>query len=470
MNDILEQVYDAEFALKSLVNNKKFNIDLTNMGVLGCSWGSMGAAILVNKNQNIKGMVSYDGTETHYFGETDTNLYANGANGEDNDRFIQEIYDSNLLNLEKQNIKYLYFESGDKFDDFTPTKEYHYFKKLDSEKYYLRFKNSTHADFTCIPSILKSSENSIKTYENMEKATVDFFHKTLNGIDTFTANWQKLNSLDFTTNETFDISKKPEIITEISGQIIDEKNNQPLPYVNIGILNRETGTVTDTKGKFNLSINKEFLNDTLKISMIGFKPIEILIKNIEAKNNKLFFKMEEQISELNEVTLTVKTSKKKNLGNKTKSKFIGTGFAYNQLGAEMGIKINIHKQPTIVEAFNFSISYNRLSAKSIFRLNFYSVKKGKPYENLMTKNILVPIEPEQTGLVTVNLKPYDLVLYDDIIATLEWVDNEGENKKGEGIFFPLGLFTSGTLHKESSQARFRKLSSLGVGFNIDVRY
>jgi len=469
--DMMEQVYDAEFALRYITKNKKLNIDLNKVGILSCSWGGMSAAVFANRNPAIKAMVSYDGSETHYFGEADTNFYANRADGKDNDRFINEIVELNLLNPENQNVTYLYFESGDKLDEFTPTSEYNYYNQLKSKKYYLRFKNSTHADFVCIPSIMSSSENSIKIYKELEIATTSFFNKYLNGSTDFDNSWETLNSLDYTTDQTYNLSKNKLVtIKELNGQVIDKKTNLPLPYVNIGILNRETGTVTDTKGKFNLPINKDFIKDTLRISMIGYKPIEILIKNIESKNNKLSFKMEEQISELNEVVITAKASKKKTLGNKTESKFIGTGFAYNQLGAEMGIKINIRKNPTIVEAFNFSISYNRLSAKSIFRLNFYSVKQGKPFENLMTKNILIPIESKQTGLVTVNLKPYDIVLYDDIIATLEWVDNEGENNKGEGIFFPLGLFTSGTLHKESSQASFRKLSSLGVGFNIDVRY
>ena len=68
------------------------------------------------------------------------------------------------------------------------------------------------------------------------------------------------------------------------------------------------------------------------------------------------------------------------------------------------------------------------------------------------------------------MKPYNIALYDDAIVTLEWVESEGENNKGEAIFFSLGLFNSGTLYKETSQAKFKKYSNMGVGFNIDVKY
>jgi hypothetical protein len=69
----------------------------------------------------------------------------------------------------------------------------------------------------------------------------------------------------------------------------------------------------------------------------------------------------------------------------------------------------------------------------------------------------------------VDLKPYDILLRDDVIVFLEWIDSQRENNAGEVIFFSLGLVTNDTLYKKSSQAKFKKHSSLGVGFNIDVR-
>ncbi|MEM1259719.1 MAG: hypothetical protein AAGH81_14395, partial [Bacteroidota bacterium] len=101
---------------------------------------------------------------------------------------------------------------------------------------------------------------------------------------------------------------------------------------------------------------------------------------------------------------------------------------------------------------------------------FYNVEKGKPSKNILKDNILIAIEPKQTGKITVDLKPYDIIVKDDVIVTLEWVANEGKNKDGEAIFFPIGFFTNGTLRKEASQSNFKKFASLGVGFNIDVRF
>jgi len=474
LGDTMEQVYDAEFALNHLPLQTDFHIDYGKIGVIGTSWGGMSGAILLKRNEKIKAMVSLDGSDTHFYGDyNDKNRYANDATWEDNDRFVKEIYTTQFTDIEKRKFDYLYLESGDKLNDFTPTDEYQLHKELESNAKYLRFKQSEHADFTCIPSILSSSKKSIAVHEQIQNTTVGFFNQVLKGTQEFDVLWDNLTKLEETTTEHYDItnlSPKTTEFDELLGRIVDAKTDLPLSYVNVGILNREVGTVTDSLGNFNLNVLEEFSNDTVRISMIGYEPIELILGNIVKKKDTLKVRLKEQISELNEVVVSARAFKRRTLGNKTESKFIGTGFGYNQLGAEMGIKINIRKNPTFVDAFNFTVSQNRLSAKSIFRLNFYEVNKRKPGKNILKDNILVAIEPKQTGKMTIDLKPYDIVLKEDIIATLEWVANEGENKKDEAIFFPMGFFTSGTLRKETSQSRFKKFGSLGIGFNIDVRY
>ncbi|MGB5691714.1 MAG: carboxypeptidase-like regulatory domain-containing protein [Flavobacteriaceae bacterium] len=469
--DMLEQVYDAEFAIEYLRKSKIFPLDLNRIGLLGCSWGGMSAAVLANRLPGIKSMASFDGTETHYFGEKDTNLYFGSESAPDNDENIKNIHDSCLLKKTSDNFIYLYFESGDKIDGFIPTSEYHYFKKLNSEKYYLRFKSSMHSDFTCIPYILESSENSMMVYSQMNDATLDFFEYTLKDKPGFGDQWQSLLSPESTTDQPFDIAKSPKNLNliNIRGRVFDRDAKKPLQYVNVGILNQGLGTVTDEDGLFELALPEELQNDTLKISMIGYQPFQAVINTLKFQESQLKIRLEEQVEQLDEVVLSAKAFRRKVLGNKTQSKFLGAGFGHDQLGAEMGIKINI-RQSVLIDTFRFFISYNRLSAQAVFRLNFYEVISGKPGSNLMRQQVLIPIEPKQTGEITVDLKPYSIVLEDDVIVSLEWVDLKGKTKEGEAIFFPLGLFGAGTLYKESSQAPFKKLKSLGVGFNLDVRF
>ncbi len=456
--DMMEQVLDAEFALKHLKTQNK-NVNFNKIGVLGCSWGGMSAGVLVNRNENIKAMVSFDGTETHYFGESEID-----------DNYINQIHKKELLNPLEQEIDYLYLESGDKLQDFNPTSEYNYYKQLNSKKYYLRYLNAKHSDFLCIPSILSASERSSKIYNQISNTTLVFFNNSLKNEKSFENYWSKLIETKNTTQDNYALVKENEITSEISGQIIDSKTKQPLSYVNIGILNRETGTVTNENGDFKLDIKDNFKQDTIRVSMIGYKPQTILIKNLNSTNSKLKIELDEDLSELDEVVITARTFKRKILGNKTKSTFIGHVFYYGQLGKETGIKINISKNPTYIEEFNFHISYNRFSAKALFRLNMYTMKKGKPDKNILKSNIIIPVDAKQTGMITTDLKGYDIVATEDLLVALEWIDTEGEINDTEAIIISLGLLTGGTYERQSSQGEMKKiLKGMGLGYTLKVR-
>lgn len=457
--DTMEQVYDAESALKKLKEERKFNIDFNNIGILGLSWGGMSGAILLDKHPNIRAFASLDGTDVFYFGDA-----------EEDDTFLSEIYDSDLIHPEKTSAAYLYLESGNKLDEFTPTGEYHYFKKISSPKKYLRITNSLHEDFGSLLWALKVSQKQTEIAEDIAKITVSFFREYLKKETVFLNQYDTLLKKENITDQPFEYNTKRVKELVLKGHVQDEKSNDALAYVNIGVLNKDWGTVTNKKGEFELLLDESHINDTLRISMVGFVPKTVLVKNILNRKEGFKVEMAEQISELNEVVVTAKKWKYITLGNKTKSKFLGTGFSYDMLGSEMGIKINARKQPALIEAFNFNISYNKLSAKAIFRLNLYKIRGGKPDDNLLQESILIPIEAEQTGRISTDLKKYDIVLTEDVIATLEWVEVEGEVKTGESIFLSLGLFTGGTYHRKSSQGKMKKLRGLGVGFNLDVKY
>jgi hypothetical protein len=57
----------------------------------------------------------------------------------------------------------------------------------------------------------------------------------------------------------------------IKGLVIDGKSRKPLSYSNVILLNRSTGTVTNSHGRFELKVSPENLSDTLGVSFIGYK-------------------------------------------------------------------------------------------------------------------------------------------------------------------------------------------------------
>lgn len=454
--DMMEQVWDAEFALNHILNNNLFKVDTLNIGILGCSWGGLGGAVLSNRIPEIKAMVSLDGSETHYFGN------------DINDPLLSEIHNSQLLKSEKQGFVYLYFESDNKLDEFTPTSKYSFYEKLHSDKFYLRFINSRHEDYLVFPSLLNSSDLSKQVYEEVTSLTTSFFKTYLKGEDIFVQVWQDQKNSDRVTDVPPSISGNSAVESVfLEGKVTDRETNEPLQFVNIGILNREVGTVSDSEGNFSLELDKSFTLNTIRLSMIGYIPLELIVKDVIGKSSPVMIEMEEKTEELEEVVVVDKALKRKKIGNTTQSKFLSTGFGYEQLGAEMGIKVKVRK-PTLVDSFNFHISYNRLNSEAIFRLNICTVKKGKPNQNVLKDNVLIKVDPKQTGLQTIDLTGYNVTLTEDALVTLEWVDFVGEESKDEAIYFSLALFGNSTYIKKTSQANFRKHSSLGIGFYLDV--
>lgn len=457
--DTMEQVYDGEFALQALRKIKSLHIDFDAIGILGLSWGGMSGAIMLDNHNDIKAFASLDGTDVFYFGDTD-----------EDDAFLSEIYDAGLIHPEKTKAAYWYIESGDKLDEFTPTGEYHYFKKINSTKNYLRYTNSKHEDFGSIAWALKSSEAQVAMYEQIMESTLLFFKKHLKQSHGFTAYYNRLLKEKDITSKPFEYStEKPKELI-LSGYIQDSKTKQKLPYVNIGVLNKEIGTVSNKEGLFDFHLLESNANDTIRISMIGYKPKIVVVDKLLNKKGSIEVNLEEEISELTEVVVTARKWKKKTLGNKTKSTFIGHLFYYEQLGKEMGIKMNVGRRPTYVDDFNFHVSYNRFSATSFFRLNMYKIVNGKPSENILKSNIIIPVNPKQTGMITTDLKEYDIVLTDDVIVTLEWVDNEGKVRPTEALVISVGLLTGGTFERDSKEAVMRKrLKGMGLGFTMNVR-
>jgi hypothetical protein len=119
LENTMEQVYDAEFALKTLKTKNEFNIDVDTIGILGLSWGGMSGIIMLDNHPEFKAMISLDGTDTFYFGDTD-----------EDDNYLSKIYDANIINPEKTTAAFFHIEAGDRLDEFIPTSEYHISRKL----------------------------------------------------------------------------------------------------------------------------------------------------------------------------------------------------------------------------------------------------------------------------------------------------------------------------------------------------
>jgi hypothetical protein len=67
----------------------------------------------------------------------------------------------------------------------------------------------------------------------------------------------------------------------IRGLVIDSKTRRPLPYANIFLFAKNTGTVTNTNGRFELKVTPADMTDTLGISYIGYKWLTLPLASLD---------------------------------------------------------------------------------------------------------------------------------------------------------------------------------------------
>lgn len=252
----------------------------------------------------------------------------------------------------------------------------------------------------------------------------------------------------------------------VNGTLKDSETGQPISYVNIGIVKKNKGTVSDENGEFTLEIPTEMENDTIRLSSLGYKPKKMLasvfIDNIKANP---IIELIPHTTELEEVVVSSKKLKEKVVGNKTKSGKFRGGFRNATLGHEVGVKIRIKDSPTYVKKFHANVTSNT-DTNMKYRMNFYNVKNGLPNEKIVKENIIFPINVKE-GEFTLNLEKYNIVVEEDFYCTIELIENQ---KSEDEMFFSAGFLGKKMAFRLTSQGEWDKIGAVGVGFNFTVEY
>ncbi|MBV9962887.1 MAG: hypothetical protein JO072_11635 [Parafilimonas sp.] len=172
--DLEEQVDDILYAIKKM---KTFDfVDSDKIGLL--SWSLGGTAIVKTAmlSKDVKCLLSYDGTEIHYFG-FDTAW----------DTQYKEIMKIPPYTPGSITVPYMYLSSEHPkridsvyvFSNFISSKE----------KYFLKFTNAIHENFSALPVLAKTVDPKLNNIDSgrsdiITKLTVTFFDQYLKQIDT----------------------------------------------------------------------------------------------------------------------------------------------------------------------------------------------------------------------------------------------------------------------------------------------
>jgi len=247
-----------------------------------------------------------------------------------------------------------------------------------------------------------------------------------------------------------------------TGQVFDGSTKKPLEYVNIGIVGKDVGTVSDADGHYSMNVNSEFDNDSIRFSYTGYTPVSIKMVDFKKRSHSL--NLNPQVFNLNEVVVKPVRIKQEKLGNAFKFYF-AAGFKTSNKGYEMGVLLKIKKRAILQKV---SIKVVHCSYDSLcFRLNIYKKTGKNQFENVLQDPIYVFRKvPRRPCTLNVNLAEYkcgNLTVEGNTLVTMEFIKDLGKG----ALSLASGMIGNTSYYRKTSQGEWKK-APVKLNINVDA--
>lgn len=254
----------------------------------------------------------------------------------------------------------------------------------------------------------------------------------------------------------------PIFAQEYSGVVFNAETNTQIEYVNIGIINKNIGTVSNLNGEFKITIpDLHTVHDSIRFSCIGYYPLTLQVSDYVKSQSKDIC-LTPKVTLLEEVRVMPALYKNKTLGIFRNNKLITAGFGENLLGYECGVEFKINKQ-TKIESLNIGIA--KCSFDTLFyRVNVYDILGKNKFKNILSQNILFETAFDKNDKkIKIDLRTYNIFVNNDVLITLEHVEDLGTGMVDFGTTF------IGTTHyRKTSHGKWESVP-VGISMTIDVK-
>jgi len=259
----------------------------------------------------------------------------------------------------------------------------------------------------------------------------------------------------------------------IQGSVLDATSKEPLSFVQIGVVNKNVGVLSDEKGQFKLDSPKIQESDSIIFSYLGYEIRTILLKDLM---NSSEVSLKKQVFSLPKIDVKAEAlTKNRTLGyNKTNSRLLTVGWSVlrkniidNPVG-ERGIIIKLKGKTALVKNVNFHIADNEFDSVTC-RVHLYTIKDGLPDKEITTENIFVQTTKKH-GWVKVPIDHLQIIIQEDIIVTIELVKaRKKEPIIGEGFLFSSGFFGNVVSREVTHQTNWKVSNNWRMGLFLDVK-
>ena len=157
----------------------------------------------------------------------------------------------------------------------------------------------------------------------------------------------------------------------IRGIVVMHADKSPIPYVNIGIPDKDIGTLTDINGNFFLDVRRSTIkNPQIKFSAIGFESVEMDYEDLLQRDSIFMIPKNYEIENIDIKSKPL--GKEVTLGKRIDKKVAEIALGSSaKLGYEIGTKIKI-KQKVWIKSVHFGLS-DSTSDSILFRVHVYEM-------------------------------------------------------------------------------------------------
>lgn len=251
----------------------------------------------------------------------------------------------------------------------------------------------------------------------------------------------------------------------ISGRVTDARTGQPLPFVNIGVVGKALGTVSNEQGQYGLAFQEKLAADTVRVSYLGYQPRLLTLRQLQGQPSLALRPAAVALAEVR-VQGKSRAWRSRTLGFSGNSTSTTLGLDAKDLGAETGTVIYLKHKPTKVVQANFNVAYNRVGNVTL-RVNLYRLDtKGRPTNEKLLRREVILRTTATHGPISVDLTPDSLLLSEDFFLSLEWVGGAGADAQTlhNGLAFSggIGYADNDIYYRTTSQAGWERLSAGAV--------
>lgn len=159
-------------------------------------------------------------------------------------------------------------------------------------------------------------------------------------------------------------------LSSFSRTIVSESDKKAIIYASVGVINCKLGTVTDTLGNFSLKIPAEYINDSIRISSVGYLPRTFAVRDIANLPDTIT--LAEDAIRLGEIIVKPLKIKHKTAGRKGAGGFIYIDVeGYKATGQGLATPLKVKNRAWLKEIGFTIITDPRPLSRMKFRVNVY---------------------------------------------------------------------------------------------------